>query len=149
MEKQRVLIVDPETGDPLPEGRVGEIWAVGPSIAMGYWNRPEESEKTFRAHVRTSGDSDPDFPPDLPFLRTGDLGFFSDRELYVTGRIKDLIIIRGQNYYPQDLELSIERSDLALRPGCGAVFSVDRSGEEALVVVWEVDLWREPKRTPI
>src|SRR4030095_14690694 len=143
VEKQKVLIVDPETESPLPEGRGGEIWVAGPRIAMGYWKRPEESEKTLRARIRPTEEILSDPSRDLTYLRTGDLGFFSDQELYVTGRIKDLIIIRGQNHYPQDIELSIEKSDPAFRPGCGAVFSIDRSGEERLVAVWEVDLHME------
>jgi len=142
VDKQRILIVDPETEASLPEEKVGEIWVNGPSIALGYWKRPEESEKTFRARLRPT-DEIPSELRDLRFLRTGDMGFLSGGELYVTGRIKDLIIIRGQNHYPQDIELSIEKSDPAFRPGCGAVFSVERGEEERLVIVWEVDLHLE------
>ena len=107
---QEVAIVDPETAPPLPADRVGEIWVAGPSVAQGYWNRPEETARTFGARLaadRASG----------PFLRTGDLGFLRGGELFVTGRLKDLIILRGRNHYPQDLELTAERSHPALRPG--------------------------------
>src|SRR6185436_15806739 len=76
---------------------------------------------------------------DGPFLRTGDLGFMHDGALFVTGRLKDLIIIRGRNHYPQDIEATVEQCHTALRPGCGAAFSVEVAGEERLVVVQEVD----------
>ena len=128
---QRIAVVDPETSRELPPGRVGEIWVAGPSVAAGYWELPEESAATFGAAL--AGD------PERCYLRTGDLGFAADGELYVTGRLKDLIILRGRNHYPQDLELTAERSHPALRPGCGAAFSVDVDGEERLVVVHEVD----------
>src|ERR1044071_351010 len=108
---------------------------MGSSVAQGYWNRPEQTEQTFHAYVLTSGEG--------PFLRTGDLGFLKDGELFVTGRLKDLIIIRGRNHYPQDIELTVERSHPALRPGCGAAFSVDVEGEERLVVVQETDARRQ------
>ncbi|HKV12360.1 MAG TPA: amino acid adenylation domain-containing protein, partial [Thermoanaerobaculia bacterium] len=128
-EGQDVAIVHPETlrrGEP---GEVGEIWIAGPSVAQGYWSRPEATEATFRAFT-ADGQG--------PFLRTGDLGFLDGAELYVTGRAKDLIIIRGRNLYPQDVELTVEKSHPALRPGCGAAFSVEVEGEERLVVVQEV-----------
>ncbi|MBV8856906.1 MAG: amino acid adenylation domain-containing protein, partial [Acidobacteria bacterium] len=128
---QRVRIADPETFERLGDDEVGEIWVQGPSVARGYWNRPEETEKTFGARLKGSGEG--------PFLRTGDLGFLRAGELYVTGRLKDLIIIRGRNHYPQDIELTVERSHVALRPGCGAAFSIDEGGDERLVVVQEVD----------
>ena len=127
---QKIVIVDPETLVQCPPDQVGEIWVAGPSVAQGYWNRPEETEQTFRAYMADTGEG--------PFLRTGDLGFMRDGELFITGRIKDLIIIRGRNHYPQDIELTVEQSHPALRPGCGAAFSVDVSGEERLVVVQEV-----------
>ncbi len=129
--EQVLLVVDPESARPLPEGRVGEIWVSGPSVARGYWGKPEVTEQELRA--RTEGG------PEGPFLRTGDLGFLRDGELFVTGRRKDLIILRGRNLYPQDVELTSERSHPALRPGCTAAFSVDAEGEERLVVVQEVD----------
>ncbi|HVS00840.1 MAG TPA: amino acid adenylation domain-containing protein, partial [Thermoanaerobaculia bacterium] len=127
---QRVAVADPETGAELPPGRVGEIWVQGPSVARGYWGNPEQTARTFAARL-ASGEG--------PFLRTGDLGFMRDTGLFVTGRLKDLIILRGRNHYPQDLELAAERAHPALRPGCGAAFSVDVDGEESLVVVHEVE----------
>ncbi len=127
---QSVLIVDPETMLPSPPDRVGEIWAAGPNVAQGYWERPDLNDLTFRA--RLPGD-------DTPYLRTGDLGFLHDGELYVTGRLKDLILIRGHNYYPQDIEWTVEQAHPALRPGAGAAFSIDPGGEERLVVVQELE----------
>jgi acyl transferase domain-containing protein/acyl-CoA synthetase (AMP-forming)/AMP-acid ligase II/acyl carrier protein len=127
---ESIAIVDPETGAEAGPGRTGEIWVSGGSVAQGYWGRPEETERTFRARL-PSGNG--------PFLRTGDLGFLEDGELFVTGRLKDLIIIRGRNHYPQDLEWSVERSHPAIRPGCGAAFSIEEGGEERLVLVAEVD----------
>ena len=126
-----IVIADPEKQTPCKSDTLGEIWIAGPSVAQGYWNRPEESEQTFRARLadRSAG----------PFLRTGDLGFIHAGQLFVTGRIKDLIIIRGLNHYPQDIERTVERSHEALRTGGGAAFSVDVDGEERLVVVQEVE----------
>jgi acyl-CoA synthetase (AMP-forming)/AMP-acid ligase II len=128
---QKILIVDPESLTPCPADKVGEIWVSGPSIAQGYWNRPEETQQTFQAYLADTGDG--------PFLRTGDLGFLQDGELFITGRIKDVIIIRGQNHYPQDIELTVEKSHPALRPGCGAAFAVEVKGSERLVIVQEVE----------
>ncbi|HYO51820.1 condensation domain-containing protein, partial [Archangium sp.] len=136
LPEQDALVVNPETREPCPPGMVGEVWARGPSMAQGYWNRPEETERTFRATL-ADGQG--------PYLRTGDLAFMHDAELYITGRLKDLIIIRGRNLYPQDIELTVEKSHPALRPGCGAAFSVDVAGEERLVVVNEVDSKRVPE----
>jgi len=128
---QKVVIVDPETLMSCPPDRVGEIWVSGSSIAQGYWQRPQETADTFQAHLADTGEG--------PFLRTGDLGFLQDGELYVTGRLKDLIIIRGRNHYPQDIELTVEQSHPGLRPGCGVAFSLDVDGEERLVIVQEVE----------
>ncbi|AEI67135.1 non-ribosomal peptide synthetase [Corallococcus macrosporus] len=129
---QALLVVDPQTRLPCPPERVGEIWVSGPSVAQGYWERPEESEAAFGARL-ADADSGP------RFLRTGDLGLMKDGELFVVGRRKDLIILRGRNLHPQDLELTLERSHPALRPGCGAAFAIDVGGEERLAVVYEVD----------
>ncbi|MFP2927562.1 condensation domain-containing protein [Pyxidicoccus sp. 3LG] len=128
---QELLVVDPETRVPARGGHLGEIWVRGESVASSYWERAEESEATFRAHRADTGEG--------PYLRTGDLGFLAGGELFVAGRIKDLIILRGRNHYPQDLELTAEGSHPAMRPGCSAAFSVDADGEERLVVVMEVD----------
>jgi len=128
---QKLLIVDPESLTPCPDNQVGEIWVSGLSIAQGYWNQPDLTNKTFHAYLANTGDG--------PFLRTGDLGFLQDGELFITGRIKDVIIIRGQNHYPQDIELTVEKSHPALRAGCGAAFAVDVKGQERLVIVQEVE----------
>lgn len=126
----KVIIVDPESLKPCCSGRVGEIWVSGPSVAQGYWRRPRETEETFKAYLTGTGEG--------PFLRTGDLGFLDKGELFVTGRLKDLIIIRGHNHYPQDLELTAQDSHRSLRPGCGAAFSVEGVNEEQLVIIHEV-----------
>lgn len=127
---QEVRIVDPHTHTPCATGQVGEIWLSGPSVAQGYWQRPEETVQTFGAQLAGH--------PGQTFLRTGDLGFIEHGQLFVTGRLKDVIIIRGSNHYPQDIELTLERSHPAMRPGCAAAFAVDVAGEERLVVVQEV-----------
>ncbi|HEX9188202.1 MAG TPA: fatty acyl-AMP ligase, partial [Vicinamibacteria bacterium] len=127
----RIAIADPHTRARCVDGAVGEVWVSGPGLATGYWDNPGETERTFGARLAGSGEG--------PFLRTGDLGFVKDGELFVTGRIKDVIIIRGRNHYPQDVELTVERSHPALRPGHGAAFSVEVGGEERLVVVQEVE----------
>jgi acyl-CoA synthetase (AMP-forming)/AMP-acid ligase II len=135
---QKVLIVDPESLTPCPDNQVGEIWVSGPSVAQGYWHRPEETKHTFDGYLADIGDRET--RPRLgPFLRTGDLGFLQDGELFITGRIKDVMIIRGQNHYPQDIELTVEKSHPALRPACGAAFTVEVKREERLVVVQEVE----------
>jgi 8-amino-7-oxononanoate synthase len=126
-----VRIVNPESLTCYEKGQVGEIWVSGGSIASGYWNRPEATQETFQAYLNDTGEG--------PFLRTGDLGFFSNGELFITGRLKDVIIIRGRNYYPQDIELIVEKSHPALRANCGAAFSVEVEGKEQLVVVQEVE----------
>jgi acyl carrier protein len=129
---QNVVIVNPESLAQSPPDEIGEIWVSGTSVARGYWGRSTETEQTFHARIAPTGQG--------PFLRTGDLGFLHDGELYISGRLKDLIIIRGRNYYPQDIELVVEQSHQALRPGCGAAFSIEagENGEERLVVVQEV-----------
>ncbi|HEX6900157.1 MAG TPA: AMP-binding protein, partial [Thermoanaerobaculia bacterium] len=127
---QRLAIADPETGVELPPGAEGEVWIAGPSVARGYWKNDEATARDFNAFLETG---------EGPFLRTGDLGVLDGGELYVTGRIKDLIILRGRNLYPQDVELTAERSHPDLRPGNGAAFSVEIGGEERLVVVHEVE----------
>ena len=131
LRDQMVIVVDPETKTECAEEQVGEIWVAGASVAQGYWQQPQETEQTFRAYLTDTDKG--------PFLRTGDLGFVSQNELYITGRIKDVIIIRGQNHYPTDIERTVENSHPALRPGCGAAFSVEVKGQERLVVVQEVE----------
>jgi acyl-CoA synthetase (AMP-forming)/AMP-acid ligase II/aryl carrier-like protein len=136
--EQQVIIVDPVTRTRCAPDRVGEIWLTGLSVAQGYWNRPEETEHTFRAFRADTGEG--------PYLRTGDLGFLQEGELFFAGRLKDLVIIRGRNHYPQDLERTVEESHPALRPGCGAAFSVDSGQEERLVIVQEVHQRHEGTR---
>jgi acyl-CoA synthetase (AMP-forming)/AMP-acid ligase II len=136
---QELAVVDPTSLVRLADCKVGEVWVRGPSVAQGYWHRPQESAETFAGRLAagteaTAGAGEEDAEP---FLRTGDLGFLDRGELFVTGRLKDLIIIRGRNLYPQDIELTVERSHPALRPGCGAAFSIDLGDEERLVVVHE------------
>ncbi|WP_394829006.1 condensation domain-containing protein [Pendulispora albinea] len=127
---QELRVVDPERLVPVAGGEVGEIWLRGPSVARGYWRRDEETHASFGAVL-------PDDP--RPYLRTGDLGFMADGELFVNGRIKDLVILRGRNLYPQDIERTAVACHPALRPGCAAAFSVAGDGEEQLVVVLEAD----------
>lgn len=127
-----VRITDPEKLTGLPDGSVGEIWVNGPCVADGYHGRPQESLRTFGA--RLVGEEDLG-----TWLRTGDLGFLHEGELFVTGRLKDVIIRKGRNYYPQDIEVSAESADPALQPNCAAAFSVDDGAAERLVLVVEVD----------
>lgn len=125
-----IAIADPDTMTRCAAGQVGEIWASGPSIAQGYWRQPEATKATFHAHLADTREG--------PFLRTGDLGFLCDGELFVAGRLKDVIIVHGLNHYPHDIELTVEKSHVQLRPGCGAAFTVEYGSEELLVVVQEV-----------
>lgn len=126
-----VAIVDPESARRCPPDQVGEIWAADPSVAQGYWRRPAETEATFRAFLADTGEG--------PYLRTGDLGFIRDGELYVTSRIKDLIIVAGANHYPQDIEWTVEKCHADVRPSGVAAFSVPVDGEERLVVAAEIE----------
>ncbi len=134
--QQQIVIANPETLTSCASDEVGEIWVCGASIGRGYWNRPEETEQTFRAYLQDTGAG--------PFLRTGDLGFLHDGELFITGRVKDLIIIRGRNLYPQDLELTAERCHKILRAGSGAAFAVEVEQEERLVIVQELEFRAKP-----
>jgi phthiocerol/phenolphthiocerol synthesis type-I polyketide synthase C len=129
---QKIVIVKPTTLSRCLPDEVGEVWVSGPSVALGYWNRPDETERVFQAYLADTGEG--------PFMRTGDLGYLHQDELFITGRLKDLIVIRGHNHYPQDIELTVEQSHLALQAGGGAAFSVElgAAGEERLVVVQEV-----------
>ena len=130
VEYEQVLIVDPETRIECSPGAVGEIWVSGPNVAQGYWSRPEDSQHTFAAQLADGDDS--------TYLRTGDLGFLLDGELFVTGRIKDLVIVAGRNHYPQDIERTVEQTHLALKHDGGAAFALDVEGEERVVIVHEV-----------
>ncbi|WP_225830135.1 type I polyketide synthase [Streptomyces sp. NK08204] len=136
LPEQRVVIVDPQTRTALPDGRVGEIWVAGPSVAHGYWRRIPETEEIFQARLADTGEG--------PFLRTGDLGFADGPELYVTGRRKDVVIIAGRNHYPQDIERTVETVDRGLRQGCGVAGSREIDGEERLIVIQEYRGSKEP-----
>ncbi len=126
-----VVIVHPETRFECRADEVGEIWVAGPSVAAGYWGRADETTAVFGARLADSGRG--------PFLRTGDLGFMRNGAVVVTGRRKDVIVIRGRNHYPHDLERTAERAHPALRPGCGAAFAVTEDAEERLAIVHEID----------
>ncbi|HEX8184193.1 MAG TPA: AMP-binding protein, partial [Blastocatellia bacterium] len=127
---QKIAIVNSETLALSGAGAVGEIWVSGGSVAQGYWNKVEETESAFNAYLAESGDG--------PFLRTGDLGFYEDEQLFITGRIKDLIIIRGRNLYPEDIEATVKRSHPHLNGASCAAFSLEVDGEEQLVIVQEL-----------
>lgn len=128
---QHVKIVHPELKTACLPGQIGEIWVSGPGVAQGYWHRLEVNSRTFHAALSESGEG--------PFLRTGDLGFLSEGELFITGRIKDVIIIRGRNCYPQDIEATVESAHPAIRLGTSAAFAIEEENEERLVIVAEVD----------
>jgi alkylation response protein AidB-like acyl-CoA dehydrogenase len=130
LPRTQVAIVHPETRRRVPDQRVGEIWVASPTIPAGYWGRPEESEATFQGRIE--GEDGPSW------LRTGDLGFLAGGQLYITSRLKDLIIVRGLNHHPQDIEWSVHEAHPALRPGNVAAFGVDVAGEERLVLVHEL-----------
>jgi acyl-CoA synthetase (AMP-forming)/AMP-acid ligase II len=127
----KLEIVNPESLTRCAADEIGEVWISGPSVGMGYWQRPEETAETFMAYLADTGEG--------PFLRSGDLGFIRHRQLFIAGRLKDLIIIDGQNHYPQDIELTVEASHPALRAGHSAAFAIDLDGEERLVIVAELE----------
>jgi acyl-CoA synthetase (AMP-forming)/AMP-acid ligase II len=132
----RVLIVNPDTCRRCEPREIGEIWLSSPSVTKGYWRRAEETSQTFAAMLADDGNG--------PYLRTGDLGALIDGELFVAGRLKDLLIIRGFKHYPQDLELTVERQHPAIRPGCAAVFALEEN-DESIAVAAELD----PRRLEI
>jgi len=134
-----VKIVDPEGHFPLKPGHTGEIWVAGSGKCRGYWNNPELTLKQFRARLVD------DSPYDEGYLRTGDIGFFHDGELYVCGRIKDMIILRGQNYYPHDIENVVEKSSGLIRHNCVAAFQIQEDSEPGLAIVAEV---KNPRALP-
>jgi 8-amino-7-oxononanoate synthase/acyl carrier protein len=136
-ESQKVVIADPDAMTRCPDNQVGEIWVKGPSVAQGYWKQTEMTKAVFQARLKDTGDG--------PFLRTGDLGFLEGGELFVTGRIKDLIILHGVNHYPHDIERTVQRAHTRLRRDCGAVFTVEEDGKEKLVLVQEIDRRKQGK----
>jgi acyl-CoA synthetase (AMP-forming)/AMP-acid ligase II len=131
---ERIAVVEPDSRRRLLPNQVGEIWVSGPNVARSYWRNPEATKNGLNAQI--AGDDD-----GVNWLRTGDLGFLDEAgELFITGRIKDLIIIRGINHYPQDIEREVQALHPALRQNCGAAFSVtDDRGEETLVIVQEIE----------
>ncbi|MBX3304132.1 MAG: amino acid adenylation domain-containing protein, partial [Nitrospira sp.] len=135
LEETRVRIVNPTTHTECPPGGIGEVWLAGAGIAAGYWEKPEESEAVFKAALAGSDEG--------PYLRTGDLGFLHHGELFLTGRLKDLIIVRGRNYYPHDLEWTAGHAHPSLRRGGGAAFSVKGETGERVVLAHEIE-----KRVP-
>ncbi|MEM8964752.1 MAG: fatty acyl-AMP ligase, partial [Acidobacteriota bacterium] len=135
-----VTVVDPVTLERVDDGNVGEVWVRGDSVARGYWRNPERTASDFAARLADQPDSSG------TWLRTGDLGFVHGAQLFPTGRLKDLIIVRGRNHYPQDIELTAEDSHGSIRRGCSAAFGIDDDGEERLVIVAE--LLRHPSDEP-
>lgn len=135
---RRVEIVDPESRRCLPPGRIGEIWVAGPDVAAGYWKKGTGVDDGFDAKLADSEEG--------PFLRTGDLGAMFDGDLYVAGRLKDTIIVAGQNHYPQDVEAVVENSDDAIRAGCIAAFAVGGTDTESVVIVAEISSGAEAGR---
>ena len=127
-----VIIVNPETRHTSGAGDVGEVWIRGDSVGMGYWQNPQATEDIFRAHTADTAQG--------PYLRTGDLGFIENNSLFLTGRMKELVIIRGRNHYPEDIERTVLACHPGLRSQGGAAFSVLVDGEERLVVVQEPEL---------
>ncbi len=127
----KIAIVDPETLTECAADRVGEIWVSGSGLGKGYWNRSQQSKETFSAYIQPSGEG--------PFLRTGDLGFIADGELFITGRLKDVMILWGRYQYPQYIEQTIEKCHPALRSNCSAAFSIEIKDEECLVVAVEIE----------
>jgi acyl-CoA synthetase (AMP-forming)/AMP-acid ligase II len=125
-----VVIVDPDTREACPEGTVGEIWVTGPSVANGYWNREAETASTFGARLEADDQG--------PFLRSGDLGFLSDGELFVTGRIAELLLIDNRALYPTDIEAVAEESSRALRRKCTAAFAIETGGQARAALVAEL-----------
>ncbi|WP_436764479.1 fatty acyl-AMP ligase [Streptosporangium sp. V21-05] len=124
-----------EDRGPLPDGRVGEIWVSGPNVADGYWNRPERSADVFEKHL---AEPDGDLLPG-PWLRTGDLGFLLEGRVHVVGRAKDMIIVRGRNHYPDDIEATVQAARDVASEGTAAAFSAEIDGEERLVVLVEAE----------
>lgn len=130
VQQTEVKIVNPVSNEECSADSVGEIWVKGPTNAMGYYRKEADTREIFNAHTSDTGEG--------PFMRTGDLGFFYNNELYIAGRLKDLIIVRGRNCYPQDIEEIVENCHPSLEPSAGAAFSLDVNGEERLVVVQSV-----------
>lgn len=134
LPEHEVRIVDPETGSPVPQGAVGEIWVAGPSVAQGYWRKPAETRRRFQNHLPGREGA---------MLRTGDLGFLRDGELFVAGRRDDVMVIRGRNYFPEDLERSAAASHPALQPGSAMAFTIPDGGQPVLAIAAEWERGRQ------
>ena len=153
----QIVVARPNTGEALPAGQVGELWIAGPSVAAGYWNHPQESESAFGGRVADACNGSPatsdsrtlaNSVADQTYLRTGDLGFLQDGELFVTGRLKDLIIVNGVNRYPQDIEHTVRAAHDRVQLGAAAAFGIEVAGRERLAIACEVqrrrhDDWNE------
>jgi acyl-CoA synthetase (AMP-forming)/AMP-acid ligase II len=141
---ERIAIVDPDNRRRLSPDQVGEIWVSGPNVARAYWRNAEATAADLNARIEDDDEG-------ASWLRTGDLGFLgATGELFITGRIKDLIIIRGINHYPQDIERTVQAGHAALRANCGAAFSVtDERGEETLVIVQEIERTERSRIDPV
>jgi acyl-CoA synthetase (AMP-forming)/AMP-acid ligase II len=124
-----VIIIDPEQLTPRDADQVGEILVLGKGVGLGYWDQPEDTETTFKVYVDGRG----------PYLRTGDLGFLYDGELYITGRIKDMMILWGRNRYPQEIEATLDTCHPAIRAGHSAAFSVETELGEQLIIAAEIE----------
>jgi len=131
-----VVIVNPRTSTRCAADEIGEIWVSGPGVAQGYWNQPDETESIFKARLADTGEG--------PFLRTGDLGFLMNGDLFIAGRLKDLLIIGGQNHYPQDIEQTVGECHRALRLNSCIAFTVDGGRDEHLVVAVELERQYRP-----
>lgn len=129
--QSKVTIVDPDSKQLCPPSRVGEIWLSGPHVTKGYFNKQHTTDQIFNAQITHNNGG--------TYLRTGDLGFIENGELYVTGRIKEMIIIRGKNYYPQDIELIAQVNNAILRTGAGTAFGIELDNEEKVVLVQEIN----------
>ena len=129
-EEIEIAIVDPLTNSRCTAGEVGEIWVAGETVADGYWNRPDATAETFEGRIPGSTQN---------WLRTGDLGALVEGEIYVTGRIKDLIVIRGHNHYPQDIEATVQQAHDAVKAHGVAAFALDTEDGESIGLVVELE----------
>jgi acyl-CoA synthetase (AMP-forming)/AMP-acid ligase II len=127
----QIIIVNPDTLSRCAPDEIGEIWVSGKTVAQGYWQRFKETRETFHAYLADTKKG--------PFLRTGDLGFLKEGELFITGRLKDVLIIRGRNHYPQDIELTVEENSIELIPHRSAAFTIELDGQEKLVIAAEIE----------
>lgn len=127
---ESVLIVDPETFSPSPADKIGELWVKNPCVGKGYWQQPQATQATFDAYLANSTEG--------PYLRTGDLAFMHQQEVFIAGRLKDTLIINGENRYPQDIEWTVNSCHPALEPGAGVALGIDIQGVERLAIVYEI-----------